>query len=390
MDWAALRSRERGYLYWKAFTTGKSGTLGGFSHKEHGMTTQGVHQYVLSILHEVGVREDEITKVQTGGPDGDLGGNEILVSCDRTLAIVDSGGVLYDPAGLDRGELRRLAEAGLNSSAFSPRRLSAAGFRVGIHDRNVSLPDGTMVVSGLAFRNGFHLDPRFRADLFVPCGGRPKSINSTNWRALLDESGAPRFRWVVEGANLFFTQDARVRLEEQGVVIVKDSSSNKGGVISSSLEVVAALSLGDAEYAENMEQRNGPTPLFRGDYLDAVVATIRRKTEAEFAVLWSSHCRTGRAMSAISDELSDKINDITRDVEASTLFDKEALRTKALGMHLPAPLIKQVGIDALKERIPVAYQRAILARTLAGNFIYRFGLDATFEDYRHFIESLCQ
>jgi len=40
--------------------------------------------------------------VQTGGPDGDLGSNEILVSADKTIGIVDGGGVLYDPDGLSR------------------------------------------------------------------------------------------------------------------------------------------------------------------------------------------------------------------------------------------------------------------------------------------------
>ncbi|KAF4685194.1 NAD-dependent glutamate dehydrogenase, partial [Perkinsus olseni] len=45
----------------------------------------------------------------TGGPDGDLGSNEILISKDKTIAICDGSGVLYDPEGLDRGELTRLA-----------------------------------------------------------------------------------------------------------------------------------------------------------------------------------------------------------------------------------------------------------------------------------------
>lgn len=54
------------------------------------------------------------------------------------------------------------------------------------------------------------------------------------------------------GANLFFTQEARLILEKQGVVIIKDASANKGGVTSSSLEVFAALSLNDSEFEEHM------------------------------------------------------------------------------------------------------------------------------------------
>jgi hypothetical protein len=38
---------------------------------------------------------------------------------------------------------------------------------------------------------------------------------------LFDERGVPRYRIIVEGANLFFTQAARLRLEQAGVVLFK-------------------------------------------------------------------------------------------------------------------------------------------------------------------------
>lgn len=80
------------------------------------------------------------------------------------------------------------------------------------------------------------------------------------------------FDIIVEGANLFFTQEARLQLESAGVVLYKDASANKGGVTSSSLEVhataqpsranaqctvrvkqvLAALALSDAEFQEHM------------------------------------------------------------------------------------------------------------------------------------------
>jgi len=41
-------------------------------------------------------------QVQTGGPDGDLGSNEILLSNERTIAIIDGSGVIHDQAGLNR------------------------------------------------------------------------------------------------------------------------------------------------------------------------------------------------------------------------------------------------------------------------------------------------
>jgi len=41
----------------------------------------------------------------TGGPDGDLGSNEILMSKEKILAVVDGSGVLYDPLGINREHL---------------------------------------------------------------------------------------------------------------------------------------------------------------------------------------------------------------------------------------------------------------------------------------------
>ena len=40
---------------------------------------------MLELLKELGENEEQITKFQTGGPDGDLGSNEILISKDLTL-----------------------------------------------------------------------------------------------------------------------------------------------------------------------------------------------------------------------------------------------------------------------------------------------------------------
>ena len=47
-------------------------------------------------------------------------------------------------------------------------------------------------------------------------------------------------------------QEAREVIEKAGVVVFKDASANKGGVTSSSLEVLAALVLTDAEFHAHM------------------------------------------------------------------------------------------------------------------------------------------
>ena len=77
MDWAALHAKIRGAEWWKSFTTGKSAEkLGGVPHDTYGMTSLSIRQYVLGIYKQLGLREKDVTKVQTGGPDGDLGSSK--------------------------------------------------------------------------------------------------------------------------------------------------------------------------------------------------------------------------------------------------------------------------------------------------------------------------
>jgi hypothetical protein len=57
---------------------------------------------------------------------------------------------------------------------------------------------------------------------------RPEAVNISNVAALVDADGKPHFKYIVEGANLFFTQQARLHLEKRKVVLFKDASANKG------------------------------------------------------------------------------------------------------------------------------------------------------------------
>ena len=57
--------------------------------------------------------------------------------------------------------------------------------------------------------------------------GSPEAVNLSNVSSLVDTEGKPNFKYVVEGANLFFTQQARLYLEKKGVELFKDSSTNK-------------------------------------------------------------------------------------------------------------------------------------------------------------------
>ncbi|KAG2237798.1 hypothetical protein INT48_002099 [Thamnidium elegans] len=373
MDWASQHARRRGAGFWKAFTTGKSQSLGGIPHDLYGMTTRSVHQYVLGIYRTFGLNEGDCTKLQTGGPDGDLGSNEIKISSDKTIAIVDGSGVLYDTEGINREELTRLAESRLMISNFDITKLSAQGFRVLVDEDNVTLPNGIVVENGLYFRNTFHTNELARGNLFVPCGGRPESVGLDNVHKLIGENGVPLFKYIVEGANLFFTQEARLRLEKAGVVIFKDASANKGGVTSSSLEVLAALSFKDDEFAQHMSVKNGDVPAFYENYVIQVQNIIENNARLEFEALWREHKKTKTPISILSDELSVAIVQLQAQLQDSGLWDNVELRTTVLNRAFPKLLLETLGLDALLERIPESYVKSIFGAYLASRFVYKYG-----------------
>ncbi|RIB12517.1 Glutamate/Leucine/Phenylalanine/Valine dehydrogenase-domain-containing protein [Gigaspora rosea] len=373
VDWASAHARARGAQFWKAFTTGKSQSMGGIPHDLYGMTTRSVHQYVLGIYRKRGLKEAKITKFQTGGPDGDLGSNEIKISKDRTVAVVDGSGVLCDPEGIDRVELRRLADNRLMISHFDTSKLTPKGFRVLVDQQSVKLPNGQVVEDGLMFRNNFHLTTSVSADLFVPCGGRPESVDLNNVNALLDLNGKPRFKYIVEGANLFFTQEARIRLEQAGAIIFKDASANKGGVTSSSLEVLAALALTDDEFEKIMVVKDGVIPQFYQEYIKEVHRVIEKNAELEFECIWREHRRTNKPRSIISDELSLAIVELNENMQQSILWQNAPLRKAVLREAFPQLLLDRLGLDTLLERIPESYVRAIFGSYLASRFVYKYG-----------------
>jgi len=143
----------------------------------------------------------------------------------KIVGIADAFGCAEDPDGLNQDELMRLVQEQKSISQFDTSKLGSQGV---VH--TVDTP------AGIKARNTMH--NRLKADAFVPCGGRPGTMDITNYRHFIMEDGSPSSPLIVEGANLFLTAEARQALhDEAGVVIVKDSSANKGGVITSSYEI---------------------------------------------------------------------------------------------------------------------------------------------------------
>ncbi|QUC23638.1 uncharacterized protein UV8b_07879 [Ustilaginoidea virens] len=374
VDWATEHARARGAPWWKSFFTGKSQKLGGIPHDKYGMTTLSVREYVKGIYRKLELDPSTVRKMQTGGPDGDLGSNEILLGNEKWTAIVDGSGVLADPNGLDRAELLRLAKKRAMISEYDMSKVSKDGYRVLCEDANVTLPTGEVVTNGTSFRNTYHLRDTGMTDAFVPCGGRPESIDLISVNRLIKD-GRTTIPYIVEGANLFITQDAKLRLEAAGCVLYKDASANKGGVTSSSLEVLASLSFDDAGFVENMcvDAQTGQPPRFYNEYVREVQAKICENARLEFEAIWREHEETGVPRSILSDKLSNAITTLDEELQHSDLWSNEKIRQGVLKDALPNLLLQKIGLDTIISRVPDTYLRAIFGSYLASRFVYEFG-----------------
>ncbi len=350
VDWATEHARKRGAPWWKSFFTGKSPKLGGIPHDAYGMTTLSVREFVKGIYRKLELDPSQVRKMQTGGPDGDLGSNEILLSNEKYTSIVDGSGVLVDPNGIDKEELIRLAKKRVMISQFDLSKLSKAGYRVLVDENNVKLPSGEIVNNSTLFRNTFHLRDTGLTDSFVPCGGRPESIDLSSVTKII-KKGKSTIPYIVEGANLFITQDAKLRLEAAGCILFKDASANKGGVTSSSLEVLASLSFDDAGFVENMcVGSNGNAPEFYKAYVKEVQAKITENARLEFEAIWREHKQTKIPRSTLSDTLSVAITKLDEELQKTELWKDEKLRRSVLEDALPKLLQEKIGLDLIIKR----------------------------------------
>ncbi|KAF2495342.1 NAD-specific glutamate dehydrogenase-like protein [Lophium mytilinum] len=351
VDWATEHARVRGAPWWKSFFTGKSPKLGGIPHDHYGMTTLSVREFVLGIYRKLNLDPSKVRKLQTGGPDGDLGSNEILLGNELYTAIVDGSGVLVDPKGINHDELIRLAKKRVMIQEFDISKLSSEGYRVLVDENNVKLPTGEVVYNGTSFRNTFHLRGGSNYDMFVPCGGRPESIDLSSASKLIVD-GKSTIPYIVEGANLFITQDAKLRLEKAGCILYKDASANKGGVTSSSLEVLASLCFDDAGFIEHMCVREDDTvPEFYKEYVKQVQKTIQNNAALEFEAIWREHQSTGELRSILSDTLSIAITKLDEELQGTELWENVDLRKSVLRDALPNLLVEKIGLETIMERV---------------------------------------
>lgn len=360
INWIVQQAARRGYGTPSAFMSSKP--KAGINHKEYGVTSEGVNVYLdVALRRTLGIdpKKDAFTIKMTGGPDGDVGGNEIKILIReygdnaKIVGIADHSGCAEDPEGLNHAELLRLFEAGLCISNFDPTLLGSNG---ALHTVDTE--------EGVKARNTMH--NRLEADAFVPCGGRPNTIDITNYKQFLKADGTPSSPLIVEGANLFVTSEARKALhDEAGVVIVKDSSANKGGVITSSYEICSAMLLSsDQEFFEHKDA-----------IVSEVLAKVRNLAKLEAELLFREGSSYDGALPEVSQVISNSINAVTDALSAAldTLDDQQLEELLPLfKAHLPKTLA-DLSFDHVRERVPDQYIKNAIASTLASKLVYKEG-----------------
>jgi glutamate dehydrogenase len=364
ITWIAARAARRGYAWPGAFMSSKPGA--GIAHKEYGVTSEGVVVFAHELLLTLGI--DPLTKPftvkMTGGPAGDVASNVVRILIReygenaRIVAMTDGHGSVYDPLGLDHAELLRLIDAGQRTAHFDPALLRGEGALVVPADD----PEGVRV------RNELH--NRVRADLFIPAGGRPDTINMGNWKRFLADDGTPSARGIVEGANIFIAADARSALEKAGVLVVPGPSANKTGVICSSYEILAGLVLSDDEFLA-----------IKTVYVAQLMDILRARARAEARTLMREYKLSGgrRTITQLSYALSESINALADRIvavleeESGGVAGVPELRGELLG-YCP-PVLAGRYADRLAADLPPRHQTALVAASLAARMLYQEGMD---------------
>jgi glutamate dehydrogenase len=387
--WIAETAQRVGYRPGKAFISSKPEI--GINHKEYGVTSLGVHVYVEQVLRYLGIEaaRDPFSVKMAGGPDGDVAGNEMLnllrrcaTTC-KLLSTIDGSGTIRDDQGLHLATLAELFHRAEPIRDYPMDQLSEGAFFIdsrALKEQAQGSPlmlrkskqGGKVVEEWIPQSEAFALlrSTMFQtpADLFIPAGGRPRTLNESNIQEFCLAGGEPSVRAIVEGANLFLTPKARRYLEEKGVLIVKDSSANKGGVICSSFEVLLGLTLSDEEFLALKPQ-----------FMPEVLGLIEQKALAEAQLLLRAHEETGRFLTDLSDEISARINlykDQLLSYFSQTTLDLQPLSPygRIILDYCPATLRQQYP-ERVFQRLPESHLKAILACQIASQTVYQKGVD---------------
>src|SRR5438067_4559790 len=274
-DIANSVSAEYGFWLGDAFASGGSA---GYDHKAMGITAKGGWEAVKRHFRELGMdtQSQDFSVVGIGDMSGDVFGNAMLLSPHiHLIAAFNHSHIFLDPAPDPVSSLKerqRLFDERLNWNGYNTKLLSKGGAILDRSAKTVKVSDEVQKRLDLPSKS---LPPadlikailRARADLLW-LGGIGTYVKATDEDntaardrtndALRINASELRVRVVGEGANLGFTQKARIEFDLRGGKINTDAIDNSAGVDTSDHEVNIKILLYDAiERAElRGEDRN--------------------------------------------------------------------------------------------------------------------------------------
>ncbi len=117
--------------------------------------------------------------------------------------------------------------------------------------------------------------------------------------------------------------------------------------------------------------KDGKPSEFYQNYVKDIQAKITENAANEFQCLWKEHTRLQgtKTRTAISDELSQMLNNLQAELESSDLFDDTASRYGVMKRAIPKTLVDRIGLETLLKRLPEAYQRALFSSWVSSHFV---------------------
>jgi glutamate dehydrogenase len=117
-------------------------------------------------------------------------------------------------------------------------------------------------------------------------------------------------------------------------------------------------------------------PQFYSDYVKEVHRIIEENARLEFECIWKASSETKTPKSVLSDQLSNKINELSHAISNSNLWDNIQLRKKVFEAAVPQNLMKLLGFETMMQRVPLAYAKAMFGTYLASRYVYQCGLNS--------------
>jgi glutamate dehydrogenase len=344
------------YGFWlgDAFASGGSR---GYDHKALGVTAKGAWRAVARHFRELGidVQREAITAVGIGDLSGDVFSNgmqrtrhlELVAAFDHRHVFLDPD---PDPEASFEERARVAAIPRSSWDDYDRGVLSPGGMIVSREARHVELTDEVRARLRLE-RDRVSPPELIRAVLAAPvdllwAGGIGTYVKAASERhedvgdrandEVRVDASQVRARVVGEGANLAFTQRARIELAKRGSRIDQDAVHNAAGVATSDAEVNLKILLDVAIVDGRLAPEDRDAVL--ADLADDVVEQVMTSVERQVAAISAEVDRGARDIDAVEDLVArlEARGELDRDVEVLPSTEELAERASA-GAGLTRP-----------------------------------------------------